>query len=84
MGKNSVGCALNIYKLAIIIFIRGENIDDEAKEIVYASIRKHGDDFWNEAGIDPGKSWNGYLFDEILEMLEKDGLCLKVTEHEKV
>lgn len=51
-------------------------MEEKEKEKVYESIGKHGDSFWKE----DSNGWNGYLFDEILEMLEKDGLDLKLTK----
>ena len=71
-----------------ILFIieekRGDIIKASSIRRVYASIKKHGDDFWNDTLVDAGKSWNGFLFDEVLEMLEKDGLDLELVEREKI
>jgi len=59
---------------------------EEELEIVYKAIEAHGDSFWNDPseGNEKDGNWNGYLFEEILDMLEKDGYELKlVKKHER-
>ena len=50
-------------------------MEKEEKEKVYQAIKNHGDSFWN----DSEHGWNGYLFEDILSYLEKDGLDLKLV-----
>ena len=60
-------------------------MEREELEVVYKAIDKYGDGFWNdpsEGNEEGNPSWNGYLFDEILEMLEKDGYELKLVKKE--
>ena len=47
------------------------------KEVVYAAVRKHGDYFWNDGR---GDWWNGYLFDEMLSFLDKEGYDLALRK----
>jgi hypothetical protein len=54
-------------------------MDDINKLIVHRAIRKHGDDFWNDKDI-PDEEWNGFLFDEILSILEKEGYTLELVK----
>jgi len=50
----------------------------EELEIVYRAIEKHGDSFWNEGkGSDV---WNGYLFLDILDAVQKEGYDLRVVK----
>lgn len=58
----------------------------EELELVYDAIDGHGDSFWNDPseGNERGNidgSWNGYLFEEILDMLKKDGYDLRVVKN---
>jgi len=55
----------------------------EEEEIVkvYQAIRKHGDSFWNDT--DELSGWNGYLFEDILMCLEKDGLDLRLVQKDE-
>jgi len=68
--------------VANYIYIRGETIKESSKRQVYAVIKKHGDSFWNDCDK-AGKTWNGFLFDEVLDMLGREGLDLELVEHEK-
>ena len=52
-------------------------MDDEDKSIVHEAIKSHGDDFWREGKN--GGGWNGFLFDEIVKLLNQDGYDLKVV-----
>ena len=57
----------------------------EELEVVHEAINRHGDSFWNDPseGNEIGNaSWNGYLFDEVVDMLEKDGYELKLVKKE--
>jgi len=51
-------------------------MEEKEKEIIYQAIRSHGDDFWN----DSEGGWNGYLFEDILKYLSKDGFDLKLVK----
>ena len=53
---------------------------ESSKRRVYSAIKKHGDSFWNDASEE--NAWNGFLFDGILNMLEKEGLDLELIENE--
>ena len=58
---------------------------EEELKIVHEAIDNHGDNFWNdpsEGNVIENKDecWNGYLFDEILDMLRKDGYSLKLVK----
>lgn len=61
-------------------------MEKEELEVVREAIDKYGDSFWNDPSEDcvmGDESWNGYLFDEILEMqLEKSGYDLKLVKKE--
>jgi len=50
----------------------------EEKEKVYECIRNDGDSFWNDLDFfdEAGETWNGYLFDDLLKILEKNGYDL--------
>jgi len=48
-------------------------MDEASKELVRRIIKKYGDDFWREEG-------NEYLFDEIVEMLNKAGYDLVLVK----
>ena len=52
------------------------------KEVVYAAVRKHGDAFWNNGSGDSmtKDGWNGYLFDEMLSFLDKEGYDLALRK----
>lgn len=49
----------------------------EELEIIYKIIKENGDSFWNDEIGETG--WNGYLFEEILDMLAKKGYDLKLV-----
>jgi len=50
----------------------------EELRIVFRAIEKHGDSFWNNAPR--SEEWNGYLFLDIVDALEKEGYDLKVVK----
>lgn len=63
----------------------------EELDIVHKAIDKHGDSFWNDPSSNPDDNnamedlngnWNGYLFDEVVNMLEKDGYDLELVKKE--
>ena len=61
----------------------------EELRIVREAIDRHGDSFWNDPSSNPddnnvmgSESWNGYLFDEVVDMLEKGGYELKLVKKE--
>lgn len=61
----------------------------EELEVVHETIDKHGDSFWNDPSSNPNDnnamvdpSWNGYLFDEVVDMLNKDGFDLVLVKKE--
>ena len=54
-------------------------------ELVYEAIDNHGDSFWNdpsEGEVMGAEDWNGYLFDDVVEMLEKNGYGLRIVKKE--
>jgi hypothetical protein len=55
-------------------------MNEKEREIVYDSIKKHGDSFWNTGDDD---DWNGYLVEDIEEYLKKEGFELAVRPIEQ-
>lgn len=50
-------------------------------KLIDESIKRHGDDFWNDPNTDDGEGNNpnrGWIIEELLSLLSKDDLDLKV------
>ena len=54
----------------------------EELEVVHKAIAEHGDGFWNDDESIGDVDWNGHLFDEVVDMLEKDGYDLELVKKE--
>jgi len=52
---------------------------EEELEIVFRAIEKHADGFWNEEPREGNEAWNGYLFLDILDAVQKEGYDLRVV-----
>lgn len=55
-------------------------MEEAEKKQVYRAIRLNGDEFWNDWECKHPERWNGFLFDEILAMLNEEGLDLKLVK----
>jgi len=52
---------------------------EEELEIVFRAIEKHADGFWNDESREGNEAWNGYLFLDILDAVQKEGYDLRVV-----